>query len=466
MGYYAKKGDSREDVRKGLEKAGIKYLWAQFVDIHGAAKVKQVQFPADFDAIIDDGAGFAGGAVWGVDQGPHSHDILARADIETFRQLPWKPNTALANCNLYCDGEPWMACARNNLIRVMKDFEKEGYVFNGGYEPEHFLFNFNEDGSISGWDPANVDTLAKPCYDVRGISQAADYLQDLMYCLAEVGLNAYQCDHEDANMQYEINWQYSNILDAADWCSFFHTMAPQVAAKYGFNVTFMGKPFEDKTGSGNHLHFHVADAKTGEDLFILPKGEKEWKDERLGYSKLAYHFIGGLIKHKDAVCAVNSPTVNCYRRIQSGEAVYSSGSEYNWTPAWNSFGDNNRTQMFRGPANNRFEDRSVSGMANPYLVGAVYMMAGLDGIKNELDPGEATYGINVWDLPYEERRKRGMTPLPQDLGRAVEALENDEVVKGALGQIANDFISLKKREWGEFMAHVTNWEIKRYVTLV
>jgi glutamine synthetase len=257
-----------------------------------------------------------------------------------------------------------------------------------------------------------------------------------------------------------------DMLSACDSCSFFHTMAPQVAAKYGFNVTFMAKPFEDKTGSGNHLHFHVADAKTGENLFPLPKGEKEWKDERLGYSKLAYHFMGGIMKHKDAICAVSSPLVNCYHRIQSGEAVYSSGSQYNWTPAWNSFGDNNRTQMFRSPANNRWEDRSVSGMANPYLVAAVYAAAGLDGIKNETDPGQAQYGINVWDLPYEKRRELGMTPLPQDLGRAVEALEADDVVLEALGQIAGDYVKLKKSEWGQFMAHVTNWEIKRYVTLV
>jgi glutamine synthetase len=287
----------------------------------------------------------------------------------------------------------------------------------------------------------------------------------MKYC-AEVGINVYQCDHEDANYQYEVNWQWSNMLESSDMCVFFHIMAPQVAAKYGCTATFMAKPFADRTGSGNHLHFHVADAKTGKNLFPLEKGKKDWKDVRLGYSRLAYHFLGGLMKHKDALCAITSPLVNCYRRIQSGEAVYSSGSQYNWTPAWNSFGDNNRTQMFRSPANNRFEDRSISGMANPYLVSAVYIAAGLDGIKNKIDPGEPIIGENVWDLPYEERRKHGMTPLPQDLGRACDALEKDEVVRSGLGVLADEYLRLKREEWAEFMSHVTNWEVKRYLTLL
>ncbi len=465
MGVYAKKGENREEIKARLKEAGVEYLWAQFVDMNGAAKVKQVPFAA-FDDIIDEGAGFAGGAVWGLNQGPHSHDLMARADFETFRQLPWKPNTAVVNSNLFVDDEPWPACSRTNLIRMTDLFAKEGYVLNGGFEPEHFLVVKNPDGSITGWDPQGIDTLAKPCYDVRGISQAADYLQDIMKYSAEVGMYIYQCDHEDGNWQYEVNWQWADMLSSSDMCVFFHTMAPQVAARHGFNVTFMAKPFEGKTGTGNHLHFHVADVKTGENLFPLKKGEKDWKDDRMGYSKLAYHFIGGLQEHKDAICAVSSPTINCYRRIQSGEAVYSSGSQYTWTPAWNSFGDNNRTQMFRSPANNRFEDRSISGMANPYLVAAVFIAAGLDGIKREIDPGEPVIGENVWDMPYEERRERGMTPLPQDLGRACDALEKDEVVKSGLGAIADDYIRLKRAEWGQFMMHVTDWEVARYITLV
>ncbi len=465
MGFYAKKGMSREEVRKGLEEAGIKFLWAQFVDIHGSPKVKQVPIDA-FDDIIDDGAGFAGGAVWGVNQGPHSHDLMARADISTFRQLPWQPNTASAQSNLHVDEKPWPSCARVNLLRMIDLFAKEGYVLNGGWEPEHFLVLKNEDGSISGWDPLGIDTLSKPCYDARGIAQATGYLQDLMQSCAEVGLFVYQCDHEDANYQYEINWQWEDMLTASDMAVFFHMMAPQIANKYGAICTFMAKPFADKTGSGNHLHFHVADVKTGENLFPLKEGEKDWKDDRLGYSKLAYHFIGGIMKHKDAMCAVTSPTVNCYRRIQSGEAVYSSGSQYTWTPAWNSFGDNNRTQMLRSPANNRFEDRSISGMANPYLATAVYIAAGLDGIKNEIDPGEPNIGINVWDMPYEERRKKGMTPLPQNLGEACNALEQDEVVMSALGDIGPEYLRVKRAEWSEFMSHVTRWECKRYLTMV
>jgi glutamine synthetase len=167
MGFYSKKDMSREEVRKGLEKAQVKFLWAQFVDIHGSPKVKQVPIGA-FDDIVDAGAGFAGGAVWGVNQGPHSHDLMARADIHTFRQLPWQPNTAVAQCNLYVDEEPWQACSRVNLLRMVEAFRKEGYVMNGGWEPEHFLVVRNADGTISGWDRYAGQALLRRQGDLTG----------------------------------------------------------------------------------------------------------------------------------------------------------------------------------------------------------------------------------------------------------------------------------------------------------
>ncbi len=455
--------EKREVVRAQLKKEGIEFILAQFVDIHGGPKVKQVPVEC-FDDILDGGAGFAGAAVWGVGQGPESHDLMARADIETFKQLPWRPNVAIVNCDLFVDDQPWGFCPRTNLKRMLDVFAKEGYLYNGGFEPEHFLVMRNPDGSIRAWDPLGIDTLAKPCYDFRGMCQAMDYLQDIIRYGNQLGFEIYQSDHEDANGQYEVNFGWTDILHAADRLVLFRMLAGQMAVKYGATCTFMAKPFADKTGSAAHLHFHVADVNTGANLFPMKPGEKDWKG--MGLSKTAIHFVGGLLKHIRAITAVSSPLINCYRRIQSGEFVYSSTSGHTWTPSMASYGDNNRTQLYRGPDDKRFEDRSPSAMVNPYLLGAVHIAAGLDGIKNEIDPGDPIISENVWNLSIEQRKQRGMILLPQNLLEAVEELEKDEVVCSALGPIADEYIKLKKGEWGAFMKHVTRWETDRYLTFI
>lgn len=455
---------TKEIIKNQMKEDGIEFILAQFVDVNGSVKVKQVPVGC-FDDIVEDGAGFAGAAVWGMGQGPHHHDLMGRADVDTYRRLPWKPNVAVLNTNIHVDGKPHPYCPRGNLLRMSELFAGEGYVLNCGFEPEHFLVVRNPDGSIKIWDPLGIDTLAKPCYDFKGMSQAMDYLQDIIRYGNQLGFEIYQSDHEDANGQYEINFGWTNALHSSDRLTLFRMMTSQVAAKYGCLATYMAKPFNDKTGSGAHLHFHVADVKTGRNLFPLEPGAEDTK--QLGLSKLAVHYIGGLLKHIRAITAVASPTVNCYRRIQSGEFVFSSTSGYTWTPAFASYGDNNRTQLLRCPNSNRFEDRSISAAVNPYLLTAVHMAAGLDGIMNEIDPGEPCIGTNVYEMPFDERRRRGMTGLPQNLLEAVTALEEDEVVTSALGPIADEFIRLKKSEWSEFMRHqVTPWEIKRYLTML
>jgi glutamine synthetase len=461
----ASKGDNekREKIGQQLKDQKIEYILAQFVDIHGCPKVKQV--PVDcFDDIVEDGAGFAGGAVWGLGQGPQSHDLMARADLDTFVQLPWKPNVAVTCCDIYVDDEPWPYCARTNLQRMARDFAAEGFVLNGGFEPEHFLVEKTAEGGIKPWDPLGIDTLAKPCYDFRGMCQTMDYLQEIIRCGNKMGFEIYQSDHEDANGQYEINFGWTNALGACDRLVRFRMMAGQIAPKYGAVATFMAKPFDEKTGSGAHLHFHVADAADGHNLFPLNSEGEDTKG--LGLSQTAIYYIGGLLKHIRALTAISAPTLNCYRRIQSGEFVYSSDSGYTWTPAYASYGDNNRTQLLRCPDPNRFEDRSPSAMVNPYLLLAAQMAAGLDGIRNQVDPGEAIIGENVWNLSHAQRRERGMILLPQNLSEAIEELESDEVVKQGLGAIADEYISLKKAEWSEFMRTVTPWEVDRYLTFI
>jgi len=279
-----------------------------------------------------------------------------------------------------------------------------------------------------------------------------------------MGFGVYQSDHEDANGQYEVNFDWSDAVKASDRLIHFRMMTGQIALKYGAIATYVAKPFKDKTGSGAHLHFHLADVKTGKNIFPLEDGQTDWKG--LGISKTALHYIGGLLKHVRAITAVASPQINCYRRIQSGEFVYSTDSGYTWTPSFASYGDNNRTQLYRCPSPNRFEDRSPSSMVNPYLLMAVQIAAGLDGIENEIDPGDAIIGKNIWNLSIDERKEQGMILLPQNLLEAVEELEADCVVKQGLGPIADEYIKLKKAEWGEYMRHVTSWEIKRTLTML
>ena len=448
---------SRDQIRSKLKKDGIQFILAQFVDMHGSAKVKMVPVSA-FNDMTDVGAGFAGAAVWGVGQGPHSHDMLARIDLDSYTPLPWQPNTARFAADLYVDDESYPYCPRTNLKRVLADVKKKGYVFNVGMEPEHFLVTRADDGSIRPWDPDNVDGLAKPCYDFRSMAPAMGYLQDLTTALNQLGWGVYQTDHEDANGQFEVNFDYADALTTADRIIFFKMATSQYAKKYGAVATHMPKPFSDRTGSGLHIHYHLAHARTKKNLFEAKRDKRG-----LECSDLGYHFIGGVIRHARALCAVTSPTVNCYKRLQLGSGLYSSRSGFTWTPAFITYGDNNRTQMIRTAGPGHFEDRTVSSGCNPYLALAAYVAAGLDGIENKMDPGEPNLG-NMYERPLEEIRAQGIKLLPQSLWEALEELRGDEVIRSALGVISDEFIDLKTKEWETYDQQITPWEIREYLT--
>ena len=450
--------DARLNALEGQFQAdGIENLLVQFVDIHGAAKVKIVP-ASSLRAAVLEGAGFAGGAVWGSGQGPHSHDLCARIDPESYTPVPHEPTLARFASDLYVDGQPHPFCPRANLRRVLQSAKAKGYRFNVGIEPEFFLVTKQPDGSIRGWNPRDVDDLKKPCYDYKSMSAAYEFLSLLMRSLNQLGWNAYQADHEDANSQYEINFEYSDALTTADRLTFFRMMTAELASKFGAVATFMAKPFSDKTGSGAHMHFHLADAKTGENISIDkadPRG--------LGLSKTAYHFLGGVLKHAKALSAVGSPTVNCFKRLQFGQALTGSRSGFTWVPAFITYGDNNRTQMLRVCGPGHIEDRSISSACNPYLVLAAYLASGIDGINNAIEPGEPNLG-NLYETGFDTMKARGIAALPQSLGEALDHFEADDVVRGALGPIADEFLRLKRDEFREYQADVCAWEVRRYLT--
>jgi len=291
------------------------------------------------------------------------------------------------------------------------------------------------------------------------MAPAMAYLQELTSSLNDLGWGVYQADHEDANGQFEVNFDYADAMVTADRITFFKMASSQLAKRYGAIATHMPKPFSDRTGSGLHVLFHLADANNGQDVF------QDENDQRgLGCSQLGYHFIGGVLQHARALCAITSPTVNCYKRLQLGSGLYSSRSGFTWTPAFVTYGDNNRTQMIRTAGPGHFEDRTVSAGCNPYLALAAYVSAGMDGILNKIDPGDPNLG-NMYERPLKEVFESGIKILPQSLHEAIEELRHDEVVKGALGVMADTFIDLKQKEWETYDQQVTQWEVDEYLTM-
>ena len=449
---------NRQEIAQRMQDDGIRYLLTQFVDLNGSPKVKMV--PVEhFEDVLDEGAGFGGAAVIGMGQGPHSHDMMARIDLDSYTPVPWDNELARFASDLFVDGEPHPYCPRQHFKSLLKDARAEGYVFNVGIEPEHFLVTRNDDGSIKVYDPNDIDSLRKPCYDFKGIANVMGYLRDMMDAMRSIGWDAYQSDHEDANGQYEINFHYSDALTTADRYTFFKMMTSQYAQRHGAIATHMAKPFTDRTGSGGHIHYHLADSETGENLFL------DNDDRRgLGLSEMAYNFIGGIFAHAPALCSVMSPTVNCYKRLQVGAALMGSTSGFLWTPAFVSYGDNNRTQMIRTAGPGHLEDRTMSAACNPYLAFGAYLFAGLDGVRRKLDPGEPNLG-NLYGLGLDEIRRRGVRMLPQSLAESLAELKADSVVRDSLGVIYGEFVEQKEAEWREYHRQVTPWEIERYLTL-
>jgi len=420
---------------------------AQFVDIHGVAKTKAI--PAThFEDILNPGAGFAGFAVWGLAMQPNSPDFLAVGDPSTLSLVPWMPGFARVACVGHVHGQPYPNDTRFVLISQIERLKQKGWTFYTGVEPEFSLLSKDEHGNIHPCDP--TDTLEKPAYDYKGLSRSRAFIEKLVESIQAVGFDVYQIDHEDANGQFEINYTYTDCLTSADRYIFFKMAASEIAKEMGLICSFMPKPFANLTGAGMHMHMSMSDGTSN--LFADDSDPR-----KLGLSKLAYHFLGGLLAHAPALTAVCAPIINSYKRLVVGRAL----SGATWAPAYITYGDNNRSSMVRVPGG-RLELRLADGACNPYLAAAVAIAAGLDGIEKEIEPGEP-HNVNLYDFSDAELKDKGIRTLPQSLKEAIDALESDEVIKGALGVLADEFISLKRMEWVEYMRHVSEWEVQRYL---
>jgi glutamine synthetase len=435
------------EAKHFLEANQVKFILAQFVDIHGAAKTKAV--PAShYEDILNPGAGFAGFAVWGMNMLPNSPDFMAVGDPSTLTLVPWIPGFARMVCVGHVNGQPYPYDSRYVLMQQIKRLSERGWLCNLGIEPELMLLRKDEHGQIQSCD--STDTLDKPCYDFKGLVRSRIFIEKLVECLQKVGFDVYQIDHEDANGQFEINYTYSDCLTSADRYTFFKMAASEIAKDMGLIASFMPKPFANRTGTGMHMHLSISDGS--QNLF-----EDATDPRQLSLSKLGYHFLAGLLAHAPALTAICAPTVNSYKRLVVGRSL----SGATWAPAYVSYGDNNRSSMVRAPGG-RLELRLADGSCNPYLATAAVIAAGLDGIEKELDPGEPM-NINLYDLAPEELTQKGIATLPQNLKAALDALAADSVVTDALGVLAEEFIKLKQMEWIEYMRHVSEWEVQRYL---
>jgi glutamine synthetase len=453
----APQASDEDDVRRIIRDRKIEFLFAQFVDMHGKPSAKLV--PAHhIDDLLTDGAGFAGFAAGDIGQGPHDPDMIAMPDPKTLTILPWQPNVARFACDVTVEGEPWPYCPRTILRNQLARAKALGFELKMGAELEYFLVRRREDGTIEVAD--QLDTLELPCYDMRALTRNLDFVSEISKAVTGLGWDNYATDHEDANGQFEQNFQFDDALITCDRAVFYRYMVESLAQQRGLIATFMPKPFAHLTGNG--CHFHVSLWSNGENVF-----ERDAADDPrgLGLSDLAYQFIGGLKANAKAYIAVTAPTVNSYKRLVIGAP----NSGATWAPAYISYGYNNRTQMLRIPDAGRIEDRTVDGSCNPYLAATAMLAAGLDGIERGLDPG-APNSANLYEMSEAERAEHGIETLPANLLDAVRELEKNDALRRALGKTRDGdyvdyFAKVKRREWQAAHEQITQWELDRYLQL-
>ena len=425
------------DLAKAAKQKGIKYFLISFVDLFGVLRAKLVPARA-IGGMQKEGAGFAGFAAW-LDMTPADSDMFAIPDPDSLIQLPWKPEVGWLAADLWMDGKEVEASPRIILKRQMAKAAKKGYYMKTGVECEYFLVK--PDGTAISDER---DTQSKPCYDQSSLMRRYDVISEICDCMIELGWGPYQNDHEDANGQFEMNWDYDDCLRTADKHTFFKFMTKSIAENHGLRATFMPKPFSNLTGNGCHAHVSLWDKTGKKNLFHA-------KSDEMGLSKIAYNFLAGVIHSADALCSIFNPTVNSYKRINAPRTT----SGATWAPNAVTYGGNNRTHMVRIPDEGRFELRLMDGAANPHLLQAGVLAAGLDGMSNKREPGKRL-DINMYT---EGHKARGAKKLPLNLLDAVRLTQKSKVLRGELGdEIIDSYTKLKMQEWNSFSTTLTDWE--------
>jgi glutamine synthetase type III len=425
------------DLSQVAKDAEIKYFLISFVDLFGGLRAKLVPAGA-IGAMQEEGAGFAGFATW-LDMTPADPDMLAVPDPESLIILPWQPDIGWLAADLWMGGVEVEQCPRIMLKRQLARLADHGYVMKTGVECEFMLVS--SDGRKI-YD--NRDSQEKPCYDQSALMRNFDVVSEICDAMIALGWNPYQNDHEDANGQFEMNWDYSDALTTADRHVFFKFMAKTITELHGQRATFMPKPFSDLTGNGCHSHVSVWDADSSTNLFLDESDE-------VGLSSLAYNFLGGIVHSAQELCSIFNPTVNSYKRINAPRTR----SGASWSPNSVTYTGNNRTHMIRIPDAGRFELRLMDGAANPYLLQAGIAAAGLDGVENKRDPGKRL-DINMYANP---ELAGDVKKLPLNLLDAIRLTQSSEVLQAAFGKDNLDsYCKLKLADWNQFCMQVSEWE--------
>lgn len=443
-------------LRDQLTAQGVHSLLVQFTDIHGVARGKFVPL-AHLDDVLAIGAGFSGPSIWGTGlarTGARS-EYYARGIASTLQALPFMPGVARIVGEGFVAGEPFDACPRQALARQAARLASKHWTLQVGIEPEFFLLR-REGGR---WLPVDdLDRLDKPSYDLKSLARQAPFLAQLQDALQRCGLDVLQLDHEDAHGQYEVNFAHADALASADRLMLFKLAAHTIAERHGAVFSMMPKPFADQPGSGMHCHVSLWEGKgdNARNAFAPHRADGSLDTDTL-LSPIGRQFVGGVIAHAAALTALAAPTVNSYKRLTVGESITGT----TWAPAYVAQGYNNRTALIR-TLPSRFEWRAPDASANPYLMLAGLIAAGLDGIERGLDPGPDCQD-DLFELSLAQIRERGIALLPQSLAEAIDALEADAVVSGALGEtLARELCALKRDEALAHARHVSDWELERY----
>ncbi|MCC5789946.1 MAG: type III glutamate--ammonia ligase [Opitutales bacterium] len=445
---------SVEETQAYLHERGVKYCLTAYVDIHGVPKGKVV--PIDhFQDFAGGSELYTGYALDGLGQKPNDDEIASLPDLERMMILPWNPEVAWFPADNTFQGKPYEVNTRVALKKVLAEAAEMGFGFTLGIEAEVFVVKEDEQGRLQ--IPNRDDDIVKSCYDIKRFMDRYRWLDKMASAIQGLGWDLYSFDHEDANSQFEFDFKYSDALTTCDRFIFFRYMAKHYAAEEGLLATFMPKPFADKTGSGAHFNMSLCDSSTGDNLF-QDKDDPRGK----GLSQLGYQFIAGILRHGPALCAAFAPTVNSYKRlVRQGRMAY-----YSWAPVFNSWGTNNRTNAIRVPmAGGRVESRNADSACNPYLAATLALAAGLEGIRENIDPVPAQEG-NLYALSPEQLAERGIGELPRNLHEATEAFAADPFVEKVLGtELRNEFLTYKNEEWRQYHQTVSQWEVEHYARL-
>lgn len=460
-------GETIQQLKKSLVERGVKYCLASYVDAHGISKAKTVPIE-HFERMMRGSELFTGAALDGLGQGPQDDELAIHPDPEAVTVLPWRPQVAWAPGNLLYHDTPWPMCSRTVLQRQVERAARLGFRFNLGIECEIYLVRREGDRVY----PANPkDVLPKAAYDVVGLLENLDWLDEVVRYMNDLGWDVHSFDHEDANSQFEFDFTYSDVMTMSDRYVLWRLMAKELSRRHGFEATFMPKPYSNRTGSGAHFNMSIESLDTGKNLFG-DTGDKR----KCGLSKLAYQFIAGVLRHAPAVVAVTCPIVNSYKRLVKTGSM----TGYTWAPIFISYGGNNRTHMLRVPrlrpeieseahhgpflSSPRIECRAVDAAMNPYLASAMMLAAGLEGIEQDLDPGDPI-SLNMYEQGDEELERLKVNLLPRTLLEAAEALETDPLAAEVMGEdLAESYVALKKKEWWDYHNTVSTWELDTYLT--